>query len=99
MGRALLPNHEPFGKGYPKRRNSLHSGLGLVGLPLRIGDGKHDQPVGSASSTAFGMNGGLGFTMRASDAPYRFLVESRHHYAPNRNISTQLATISFEVRY
>lgn len=59
----------------------------------------NSQSVGSASSTAFGMNGGLGFTVRVGDSPYRFFVESRYHYAPNENISTQLATISFGIRF
>ena len=57
------------------------------------------QTVGSASSTAFGVNGGLGFTVRVGDSPYRLFVESRYHYAPNRNISTHLAIISFGIRY
>lgn len=58
-----------------------------------------DQQVASASSTAFGANGGLGFTARVGEAPYRLYVESRYHYAPTKNVSTQMVIISFGIRY
>ena len=57
------------------------------------------QTIGSASSTALGGNGGIGFTARVSEEPYRLYVESRYHYAPNKNISTQLVTITVGIRY
>lgn len=58
-----------------------------------------NQSVGSASSHAFGGNGGVGFTVRVGEEPYRLYVESRYHYAPNKNISTHLATVTFGIRY
>ena len=58
-----------------------------------------NQTIGSASSTALGGNGGIGFTARVGEAPYRLYVESRYHYAPNKNISTQIVTVSFGIRY
>ena len=58
-----------------------------------------NQSVGSASSTALGGNAGLGFTLRVGEEPYRLYLESRYHYAPNRNVSTQLVTVSFGIRY
>jgi hypothetical protein len=53
----------------------------------------------SSSSSKLGGNIGVGFTIRLSDAPYRWYVESRYHYAPTNNIHTQLLTISVGFRY
>ena len=36
----------------------------------------------------------MGFTIRINDEGYKFYVESRYHYAPTKNISTQLITIT-----
>lgn len=58
-----------------------------------------NQTLASASSSAFGVNGGIGFTARVGDAPYRLYVESRYHYAPNKNVSTQIVAISVGIRY
>jgi hypothetical protein len=55
--------------------------------------------VASSSSQTFGLNGGIGFTIRVGKAPYRWYVESRYHYAPTRNIGTQLMTFSAGFRY
>jgi hypothetical protein len=55
--------------------------------------------IASSSSSAFGVNGGIGFTIRVGEAPYRFYVESRYHYAPTKNISTQLVAFTFGFRY
>jgi hypothetical protein len=54
--------------------------------------------VGS-SSNAFGANGGVGFTIRVGEAPYRLYVESRYHYAPTKNVNTQLVTVTVGFRY
>jgi len=53
-----------------------------------------DQTLVSAGSTAFGGNAGMGFTIRITDDGYKFYAESRYHYAPTKNISTQLITIT-----
>ena len=53
-----------------------------------------DQTLVSAGSSAFGGNGGAGFTIRINDEGYKFYVESRYHYAPTKNISTQLMTVT-----
>jgi hypothetical protein len=58
-----------------------------------------NQTLGSWSSTAGGFNGGIGFTARVGEAPYRFYTESRYHYAPNSRLNTQLIDISFGFRY
>jgi hypothetical protein len=53
----------------------------------------------SSNSSAFGANGGIGFTIRVGEAPYRFYVESRYHYAPTKNVNTQLVAITVGFRY
>jgi len=58
------------------------------------GNVSDDQTLVSAGSTAFGGNAGVGFTIRINKEGYKFYVESRYHYAPNRNISTQLIPIT-----
>ena len=58
-----------------------------------------NQTLRGSSSTAFGLNGGFGFTVRVGDAPYRVYVESRYHYAPMQGINTQLITITIGIRY
>lgn len=58
-----------------------------------------DQQIASASSTSFGINGGIGFTTRVGEAPYKFYVESRYQYAPTKNVSTHMVIISFGIRY
>jgi len=55
--------------------------------------------VATSSSNVFGGNAGIGFTIRVGDPPYRWYVESRYHYAPTKNITTQLVTISVGFRY
>jgi hypothetical protein len=58
-----------------------------------------NQTIGSASSTALGVNTGIGLTARVGEEPYRVYVESRYHYAPNKSISTQLVTVTVGIRY
>jgi hypothetical protein len=52
-----------------------------------------------SSSNALGANGGIGFTARVGEAPYRFYAEARYHYAPTKNISTQFIAVTFGIRY
>lgn len=52
-----------------------------------------------SNAGAAGVNGGIGFTARVGEAPYRMYVESRYHFAPTRNISTQLITVTVGIRY
>ena len=58
-----------------------------------------NQTLASSSSSALGVNGGIGFTARVGEAPYRVYVESRYHYAPNRGVNTQLVTVTVGIRY
>ena len=57
------------------------------------------QQIAGAGSTAMGVNGGIGFTVRVGEAPYRLFVESRYHYAPNKPTSTQLVVLTVGIRY
>ena len=58
-----------------------------------------DQTIGSWSATGPGYNGGIGFTFRVGQPPYRFYAESRYHYAPSDRINMQLVEITFGIRY
>jgi hypothetical protein len=58
-----------------------------------------NQRIGSIGSNAFGVNGGIGFTARVGEEPWRVYVESRYHYAPTKNFSTQLITLTLGIRY
>jgi hypothetical protein len=53
-----------------------------------------DQTLISAGSTAFGGNGGAGFTIRINEEGYRFYVEARYHYAPTKNVPTTFIPIT-----
>lgn len=55
--------------------------------------------IASSSTKAFGANGGIGLTIRVGNAPYRFFAESRYHFAPTKNITTQLIAVTFGIRY
>jgi hypothetical protein len=58
-----------------------------------------NQTVGSWASTAGGVNGGIGFTARVGEAPYRMYVESRYHYAPNKRVDLQMIELTVGIRY
>ena len=57
------------------------------------------QNLRSASSSAFGVNAGLGLTIRVGDAPWRVYCESRYHYAPTKVVNTQLVVTTVGIRY
>lgn len=69
------------------------------GFTCSSGSVTANQTIASTSSNALGVNGGIGFTVRVGEAPYRVYVESRYHYAPTRSINTQLVTITVGIRY
>jgi hypothetical protein len=69
------------------------------GFACQSGTVTANQTLASSSSSAMGVNGGIGFTARVGEAPYRVYVESRYHYAPNRGVNTQLVTVTFGIRY
>jgi Outer membrane protein beta-barrel domain len=69
------------------------------GFTCTSGTVTENQTVGSLSTTGPGYNGGIGFTVRVGDPPYRFYAESRYFYAPNQRINTQLMEMTFGIRY
>jgi len=52
-----------------------------------------------SNASALGVNGGVGLTFRVGEAPYRMYVESRYHFAPTKNITTQMLIVSWGIRY
>jgi hypothetical protein len=69
------------------------------GFSCTSGTVTRNQNLRSSSSTVFGGNVGVGFTIRIPDSEYRFYIESRYHYAPNKGVHTQLMPISIGVRF
>jgi Outer membrane protein beta-barrel domain len=52
-----------------------------------------------SNASSAGVNGGVGFTFRVGEAPYRMYVETRYHYAPTKDIKTELITVNWGIRY
>jgi hypothetical protein len=46
-----------------------------------------------------GFNGGIGFTARVGEAPYRMYVETRYHFAHTGAINTKLVAVTVGIRY
>lgn len=55
--------------------------------------------VGGGGTSAFGVNGGVGLTLRFRDTPWKFFMESRYNYAATRFINTQVVPITFGFAY
>jgi hypothetical protein len=58
-----------------------------------------NQVRGSYNSSAFGGNVGVGFTVKVGDPNYRIYIEPRYHYAPTKNVTTQLLEVTVGIRY
>jgi hypothetical protein len=54
--------------------------------------------IPNTSSSTFGGNGGIGFTIRTGAEPYRGYFEARYHYAPTKYVSTQLFEFTIGIR-
>jgi hypothetical protein len=52
-----------------------------------------------AGTSSFGVNGGVGLTLRIKDTPWKFFMESRYNYAGTRFINTQVVPITFGFAY
>jgi len=50
-------------------------------------------------TSAFGGNGGLGFTIGIKDTGWKFFIESRYNYAATRFIATQVVPVTFGFEY
>jgi Outer membrane protein beta-barrel domain len=53
----------------------------------------------SAGTSALGVNGGAGFTIRLSDSRWQFFIESRYNYAGSAHVSTQVSPVTFGIMY
>jgi len=91
---AQLTKQIPTGTPIPCRPVSVWLWWGYV-----CGNATTSTTLASSSAEALGVNGGIGFTVRTGEAPYRWFVECRYHYAPTKNINTQLVTFNIGVRY
>jgi hypothetical protein len=69
------------------------------GFTCTSGTVNPNQTITVSSSSTWGANGGVGFTVRVGEAPYRLYTEARYHYAPTKGINTQLMVITFGIRY
>jgi hypothetical protein len=69
------------------------------GFSCTVGVVTNNATIASSSTRAFGANGGVGLTIRVGEAPYRFFAESRYHFAPTKNVTTQLIVVTFGIRY
>jgi hypothetical protein len=58
-----------------------------------------NQTLATSTTNAWGLNAGVGFTLRVGEAPYRLYTEARYHYAPTKNVSTQFIAVTIGIRY
>jgi hypothetical protein len=55
--------------------------------------------VAYKGSSAGGLNGGGGFTIRIKDSPWKFYTEARYHYAFHPGIASTVIPVTFGLRY
>ena len=53
----------------------------------------------NSGASSFGVNGGVGLTLRIRDTPWKFFIESRYNYAATHIITTQVVPITFGFEY
>jgi hypothetical protein len=58
-----------------------------------------NQTITSKTIAALGVNGGVGFTARVGEPPYRLYVESRYHYVPHKDLNSQFVIVTFGIRF
>jgi hypothetical protein len=58
-----------------------------------------NQTIRTNDSSAFGGNTGVGLTIKVADPSYRVYIEPRYHYAPTKNVTTQLLEVTVGIRY
>ncbi len=58
-----------------------------------------DQTLASSTSDVLGLNGGIGVTFKVAEPRYRFYIEARYHYAPTKNVRTELIPITIGIRF
>jgi len=55
--------------------------------------------VANKGVSSGGLNGGVGFTIRFGDSPWKFYTESRYHYAFSAGIPSTLVPVTLGVRF
>ncbi len=71
----------------------------FLGYQCRSGTVVSDQTRASSTSDVGGLNGGIGITFKVGEPRYRVYVEVRYHYAPTKNIKTELIPITVGIRF
>lgn len=58
-----------------------------------------NQTFVSSTSDVLGANAGMGVTFKVAEPRYRFYIEARYHYAPTKNVKTELIPITVGIRF
>jgi opacity protein-like surface antigen len=74
-------------------------GFRFFGITCASGVVTNNVTLASSSSSSYGFNGGIGFTVKVGEPRYRMYIEARYHYAPNMNINTQIIPITIGIRF
>jgi hypothetical protein len=53
----------------------------------------------ATGTSAWGVNAGVGLTLRVGEGPYRLYTEARYHYAPTKDVATQFFAVTVGIRY
>jgi hypothetical protein len=111
MRGRMLGTYLIGGGGWYFRKNWLSreitSGTGTVCTPAWLwwgftctsGTVTADQRLATSTTDAWGVNAGIGMTVRVGEAPYRLYTEARYHYAPTKNLGTQFIAVTVGIRY
>jgi hypothetical protein len=111
MPGRMLGTYVIGGGGWYFRKNwlsrDINSSTGTVCTPAWLwwgftctsGTVTANQTLATSTTNAWGVNAGIGFTVRVAEAPYRLYTEARYHYAPTKNVSTQFVAVTVGIRY
>ena len=111
MRGRMLGTYLIGGGGWYFRKNwlsrNVSAGSGTVCTPAWLwwgctctsGTVMANQTLATSTTNAWGVNAGIGFTVRVGEAPYRLYTEARYHYAPTKNVSTQFIALTVGIRY
>jgi hypothetical protein len=69
------------------------------GFDCQSGTVTSNQTLASSTSDTLGANVGLGITFKVAEPRYRIYLEARYHYAPTKNVKTELIPISMGIRF
>lgn len=69
------------------------------GFECKSGTVISDQTLASSTADALGVNGGIGITFKVAEPRYRFYMEARYHYAPTKNVKTELIPVAIGIRF